>query len=271
MAPNPGATSGPFPPPGDGRRYLIVNADDFGAGRGVNRGIVEVYRAGVLTSASLMVTQPGTEDAVELAAAMDRLSLGLHTDLTGEDGPPRVDLDDAAAVASELDGQLERFRSLTGTDPSHLDAHHNLHRRPNLAPVFAAVAVELGVPLRENSPVRYFPDFYAQWDDGEVHPEHVSPDNLRRMLDTEVGPGITELACHPGRYDPDFRSSYHRERELELETLLDPDLPRYMADHNIELINYHRAGRLLAESGCEPGARSGCEFHARPTSGQGAR
>lgn len=231
-------------PPGGGGRYLIVNADDFGTSNGVNQGVVEVYRAGVLTSASLMVTRPAAEAAVELAAELPRLSVGLHTDLTGEEGPPRVDIDDPDAVAAELDRQLDRFHQFMGRGPSHLDAHHNLHRRRPLTPVFAAAAAELGVPLRENSPVRYYPDFYAQWD-GETHPEQVTPEKLRRMLSDEIGPGITELACHPGRYDPDFRSSYHRERELELATLADPALVEFLADHDITLVNYHRAAELL--------------------------
>jgi predicted glycoside hydrolase/deacetylase ChbG (UPF0249 family) len=235
-------------PPGGGRRYLIINADDFGTSHGVNQGIVEVYRAGVLTSASLMVTRPAAEPAVELAAELPRLSVGLHTDLTGEDGPPRVDIGDPDAVAAELDRQVDRFHQLTGRGPSHLDAHHNLHRRPSLTPVFAAAAAELDVPLRENSPVRYFPDFYAQWD-GVTHPEQVTPENLRRMLTEEIGPGITELACHPGRYDPEFHSSYHRERELELATLADPTLVEFLADHDIILIDYHRAAELLAFAG----------------------
>jgi predicted glycoside hydrolase/deacetylase ChbG (UPF0249 family) len=238
------------------RRHLIINADDFGAGHGVNRGIVEVYRAGVLTSASLMVTQPAAEAAVELAAELPRLSVGLHTDLTGEEGPPRVDVDDPHAVAAELARQLDRFHRLMGRSPSHLDAHHNLHRRPPLTPVFAAAAAELAVPLRENSPVRYFPDFYAQWD-GETHPEQVTPENLRRMLSEEIGSGITELACHPGRYDPDFHSSYHRERELELATLADPALVTFLANHDITLINYHRAAELLASGGGGLGSDDG--------------
>ena len=37
------------------RRYLIVNADDFGMGRGVNDGIIKSHEHGIVTSASLMV------------------------------------------------------------------------------------------------------------------------------------------------------------------------------------------------------------------------
>jgi predicted glycoside hydrolase/deacetylase ChbG (UPF0249 family) len=44
-------------------KYCIVNGDDFGASRGINRGIVEAHCHGVLTSTSLMVNMPATEEA----------------------------------------------------------------------------------------------------------------------------------------------------------------------------------------------------------------
>ncbi|HZO31813.1 MAG TPA: ChbG/HpnK family deacetylase, partial [Chloroflexota bacterium] len=49
-------------------RHLVVNADDFGISRGVNRGIVEAHRSGLVTSASLMANLPSAEDALTRAA-----------------------------------------------------------------------------------------------------------------------------------------------------------------------------------------------------------
>lgn len=236
-------------------RFLIVNADDFGASDGVNRGIIAVHTTGFLTSTSLMVTQPAAEAAVSLAVDHPDLSIGLHTDLTGEGGPPRTDVDDPSAVVAELKAQLDRFEHLVGRPPSHLDAHHNMHRHQPLTPVFLDAAAELDIPLRENCPIRYFPDFYAQWND-ETHPEQVTPDALRRMLTTEIGPGITELSCHPGFVDPTFDSVYHLERQLELDTLLDPDLPAFAEANDINLINYHQAKQLLSSRGQSPRAEN---------------
>ena len=36
-------------------KYLIVNADDFGASPGITRGILEAHADGILTSTSMMV------------------------------------------------------------------------------------------------------------------------------------------------------------------------------------------------------------------------
>ncbi|MDE1178347.1 MAG: ChbG/HpnK family deacetylase [Edaphobacter sp.] len=65
---------------------LIINADDFGLTRGVNRSIVELHQAGVLTSATLMATGTAFEDAVALAHANPTLGVGCHIVLT--DGTP---------------------------------------------------------------------------------------------------------------------------------------------------------------------------------------
>ncbi len=219
-------------------KRLIVNADDFGAGRGINRGIVEGHSEGILTSASLMVDMPGSEEAARLAAAMPRLSVGLHAVLTGEDGAPTVDFDEREPCRAELRRQLRRFAQLTGGQPTHLDSHHNVHRDPRLLPRFLELAEEQRLPLRGHSPARYFSAFYGQWDGGEVHLEWIEPASLVRMLAVEIGPGVTELSCHPGYVASDFRSSYSSERETELRTLCDPAVRRAIEELGIELIDF---------------------------------
>lgn len=219
-------------------RWLIVNADDFGASDGVSRGIVEAHTHGVVTSTSLMVTMPAAVAACAMARDHPDLSLGLHIDLTGEGTPAPVDLDDLAACQVEVTSQLERFEQLVGRHPTHLDAHHNIHRRPSLAPIFVEIAGREGLPMREHGSVRYFPDFYGQWDDGETHPDWIGVDNLIRMLDEDIGPGVTELSCHPGYVDPALTSAYHHERELELSTLINPRVREHIDRSDLGLIGY---------------------------------
>ena len=52
---------------GKSGRRLIVNADDFGCDSGINGAVIDAHRHGVLTTASLMVNEPGFEEAVALA------------------------------------------------------------------------------------------------------------------------------------------------------------------------------------------------------------
>lgn len=67
-------------------RQLIVNADDFGLTRGINRAILELHRHGVLTSATLMANAPATGDAIALAQQTPSLGVGCHIVLV--DGDP---------------------------------------------------------------------------------------------------------------------------------------------------------------------------------------
>ncbi len=77
---------------------MIVNADDFGLTRGVNRAVVELHEAGVLTSATLMAKAEATEEAIELALANPRLGVGCHVVLV--DGEPKLDPGELARLTS---------------------------------------------------------------------------------------------------------------------------------------------------------------------------
>src|SRR5437660_7023341 len=70
-------------PEGDAARArrLIVNADDFGRSASINQAVVRAHREGILTSASLMVNEPGFPEAVALARENPRLGVGLHLTL----------------------------------------------------------------------------------------------------------------------------------------------------------------------------------------------
>jgi predicted glycoside hydrolase/deacetylase ChbG (UPF0249 family) len=230
-------------------RYLIVNGDDFGASRGVNRGILDAHRRGILTSASLMVDMPGSDEAAHLAREAPELSVGIHVDLTNGRGEPSVDLGDPQACGAELDRQLARFQDLLGRPPTHVDSHRNVHRRPGLRPLFVDLARRHALPLREHSSARYLSGFYGQWH-GETHLEQVSVEALSRMLRDEIGDGVTELACHPGYADPTLRSSYSAEREAELRTLCDPAVRALLEELGLGLISFRELPRVTGGRPC---------------------
>ncbi|MEW6232843.1 MAG: ChbG/HpnK family deacetylase [Chloroflexota bacterium] len=224
-------------------KYLIVNGDDFGASHGINRGIIEAHRQGILTSASLIVTTPWSEEAALLSCAAPDLSVGLHIHLVNE-GKNRVAAPSADNCRTELYHQFFRFQELVGHLPTHLDSHHNVHRDPRLLPHFLELARPYDLPLREHSSVRYFSKFYGQWG-GETHLEQIGVESLVRMLETEIQEGITELGCHPGYVDLDFSSGYSDEREIELRTLCDSRTYQALTQRSIQLVNFRDLGNLL--------------------------
>lgn len=61
---------------------LIINTDDLGYCKGVNYGIIEAYKDGILTSTTMMANMPGFDHAVELHKQHPSLGIGVHLTLT---------------------------------------------------------------------------------------------------------------------------------------------------------------------------------------------
>jgi chitin disaccharide deacetylase len=220
-------------------KYLIVNGDDFGASRGINRAILEAHQGGILTSTSLFVDRPWSDEAARLARETPSLGVGLH-----------ADLDSCAPheVGAALRRQLARFEDLMGAAPTHLDSHHNVHRRPEVLPECLTVAKEQDLLVRDFSEVRYVPDFYGQRR-GVMDLRYVGVASLIELLRSSVTEGMTELGCHPGYVDADFVSRYTTERECELRTLCDLKVREAIRDLGIVLVSFRDVRRLLADSG----------------------
>lgn len=226
-------------------RYCIVNGDDFGASHGINRGILEAHQKGVLTSTSLMVNMLGSGEAARMSHDTTRLSVGLHVTLTSEEGEPLIDFGSSEKCRVELEHQWHRFIKLMGRPPTHLDSHHNIHRDTRLNSLFVDLAKRQKIPLRESSRVRYFSEFYGQWD-GDTHLEQISVESLCRMLRTEIKEGFTELSCHPGYVDAGYLTSYSIERETELQTICSPFILQTINELGIELISYQDLNNIVS-------------------------
>ena len=226
-------------------RWLIVTGDDFGITSGVNRGIVQAHREGILTSTSLMVDRPACEEAAALGRACATLSVGLHLELNRDD-PDRI--------PAELERQLARFMELVGADPTHADSHHDVHYDPRVLPQVLAWSARTGVPVRGYSGARHFPKFYGQWG-GETHLEQIGVAGLLRLLDVEIGNGVTELNCHPGYVESGFPSSYAAEREEELRTLCDDRVHQAILEREIRLIGFRELPAVATSASLAENAR----------------
>ena len=228
-----------------GKRYLIVNADDFGQSSGVNQGIIEAHERGIVTSASLMVRWPGAAEAAAYSRRRPELSLGLHVDLgewayTGGAWMPLYEvapLTDVTALRKQVSAQLAAFRRFTERDPSHIDSHQHVHQREPLQSVLIEVASQLGVPLRHFSPeVRYCGDFYGQTAEGASIRGRISVEALVQII-SRLPIGCTELTCHPG-FATDLDTMYREERAEEVKVLCDPRLGTALGALNVELCSF---------------------------------
>lgn len=236
-------------------RRLIVNADDFGQTDGINDGIIECHEHGVLTSASLMVRWPAAAAAATYARARPALSVGLHIDLgewvsAGGEWMVSyhvVDVDDADAVAAEVGRQLETFRRLMGTDPTHLDSHQHVHRFDPVNRVVADLGMALGVPVRgATQHVSYVGSFYGQGPQGDALDGALTVDHFAEIIQA-LPPGVTELGCHPGLRD-DGAGMYVREREREVRVLCDPAVRATLDRHAIQLVSFRELQPLASQT-----------------------
>jgi predicted glycoside hydrolase/deacetylase ChbG (UPF0249 family) len=228
-----------------GRRFLIINADDFGLSAETNAGIIRCHEQGILTSASLMVRWPDAREAATYARRQSTISVGLHVELAEwifKDGNwvakyEVVKTSDVAAVKGEVTRQLDAFRSLVGRDPTHIDSHQHVHRDEPVRSILSAIARDLGVPLRSFDPqVQHCGAFYGQTGEGEPYPEGITTAALLNILDS-LPVGITEMGCHPGN-DENLDSVYRLERKQEMQVLCDPQMSAALAKKKIELCSF---------------------------------
>jgi hopanoid biosynthesis associated protein HpnK len=152
-------------------KLLIVNADDFGLTPGVNAGIVDAHRDGILTSASMFANAAATEDAIRSSRTCPQLGIGCHLTLVdgapvlpaprvrtlvGADGRFRqtwMSFMQAATtgavslreVEAELTAQIEKLRS-SGIRLTHLDGHKHVHLYPPVFGIVAALAARFQIP-----------------------------------------------------------------------------------------------------------------------------
>jgi predicted glycoside hydrolase/deacetylase ChbG (UPF0249 family) len=155
---------------------LIINADDFGLTSGINRAILQLHRAGVLSSATLMANGPAFAEAVTLSSTAPNLGVGCHIvfvdgtpisppetipTLLGPDGrsfrPALLDFVravlsrkiSAAELAREAEAQIQKLQQ-AGIDVTHIDTHKHIHVFPFVTGVVADSAARCGVGALRN-------------------------------------------------------------------------------------------------------------------------
>jgi hopanoid biosynthesis associated protein HpnK len=151
-------------------KNLIVNADDLGWTAGVNRGIAQAHRNGIVTSASLLANGVAFAGGVQLARDNPRLSVGVHLNLS--DGAPAAGREAAPSLLNEAgefaggpeglllkiamrglaadeverewDAQIRKVRD-AGVAVTHLDGHKHVHMLPGLFEIALRLAKRHGI------------------------------------------------------------------------------------------------------------------------------
>ena len=174
-------------------------------------------------------------------------------------------------IGLEVRGQIEKIRA-AGIEPSHVDSHKHTHAHPVVMDVIGTVAQDCGI-RRVRKPIE---DLRSAWAGAGLSrqlaaaaavrvvarrfeaisrkyglraPDHflglamtgqLGPAALRRMIET-LPEGVIEIMLHPGICDADLASTgsrLQRQRQLELDGLLDPDVQRTVEKEGIQLMGY---------------------------------
>jgi Uncharacterized protein conserved in bacteria len=160
-----------------------VNADDLGWTAGVNRGIAEAHRNGIVTSTSLLANGCAFLDGVKTVSELPGLGVGVHLNLS--DGAPTALPQEVKSllneegqfaggpeslllrlttkslntqeVENEWNAQIEKVRS-AGIHPTHLDGHKHVQMLPGLFGIALRLAKRHGIDAlrvsHEASPLR---------------------------------------------------------------------------------------------------------------------
>lgn len=242
---------------------LIVNADDFGMSTGVNYGILECFKNGIVTSTSMMVNTPGFEHGIELMR-QNKLDVGIHFVLTirkplmnpieipslvndrgeFEHNIKRLDVADKNEIKLELMAQLNKFIN-TGFTPSHIDFHHEVNFAKNALEVAIEIAKEYNLPMRA-----FEPNSIAKMNEAgikhskkflyEFTGKNLTIESFINEVNKARGEDLAEIMTHPAYLDNYLQnySSYNLQRVQELEILTCKEIKKFIKDNEIELIGF---------------------------------
>ncbi len=221
---------------------IIINADDFGFSESINRGIIEAYQEGLISSTTIMMNMPYTEDAIQKWKENPSLNLGLHINLT--QGSPissdvqslvdqhnvfhnhkKVEKEEVKITYEdaykEIKAQIEKLQSYN-VKIDHLDYHHPIHLNPSIRKALIDLAIEYQLPIRTmdsdfRKEVKSFgiktPDAFSF----DFYKDGAKKESITRFIENHQNCDSVEILTHCGYVDEDTkqRTSYLL-REVEL-------------------------------------------------------
>lgn len=164
-------------------------------------------------------------------------------------------------IEKEFRAQIEKLRK-SGIEVAHIDSHQYLHMFPPILKIVIRLAKENKIKFirlpKANMPsfnlkelflyflsigsIRYLKENNIKFSnrvEGIKTAGRLNRKKLEQIL-SNIKEGVTELICHPGFADEEYKSNYSHWRynpESELESLCDPSLKNLLEDKEIVISN----------------------------------
>jgi len=166
-------------------KTIILNADDFGYSDETVSVTIDLFRRGILSSATLMPDMPAFAAAAQFARQNPQFSYGLHICLTDErpaclpgDIPSLVDAQgrlwptrefwkraflgrlNRSDIAKEISAQISAIRK-EGLEVSHVDSHGHIHKARPVSRVLRDLLPREGIAAIRRTQNLYLHGFEA--------------------------------------------------------------------------------------------------------------
>ncbi|MBT3586512.1 MAG: ChbG/HpnK family deacetylase [Halobacteriovoraceae bacterium] len=267
-----------------GTKLLIINADDHGMSNAENKGTMEVLKAGLVTSATMMVPPGWSHDAMKEAVRSERKNLGVHVTLTSEWSKYRwrpltsgnngkstltnkqghfwetskqveqnASVEDVEReVRAQLDAVLKRGIELSHFD-SHMGSLYGLETgRVELLATALALSYEYGLPFRlpkHPLTMRFESQGFILLDKLIMGDNPSKPAERRAWFISEIKKikaGVTELFIHPAIETPEIKRITGRwaTRVMEKDLFTSEEMKNLLTEQGIVLIDYTKLKTL---------------------------
>jgi chitin disaccharide deacetylase len=257
-------------------KKLIINADDFGASKSINEGIIKGFQKGIITSTTAMANMPHFIDSMKLAKKNPTLGIGVHLNLIDGKGFVLGELSRKVAVKSMLgvipykklveEFQEQFSRVDKHVEVTHVDTHQHQGVFPNIRRAMIEVAKEYKVK-KVRLPTEYYLDLTnpsSLWKQALINmngaitriklnqADFVYPKqffgvsstgrfNLEYLRKFSLRiKGIAELCVHPGLIEEYVLQGdfLEKSRPIELNALISKEAKEILKNNKVSLISY---------------------------------
>lgn len=243
------------------RMKLIINADDLGFSKGINYGIYDAYKYGIVRSTTLMMNMKSTDHAIELLKDTG-IGIGVHLNVTAgrplryteilvdEDGFFKKTYafteEELRDIALEFEAQI-KLAYEKGVQVTHLDSHHHIHMwQENIFTMVKTLANKYHLKLRCDKQYTFMNEalledvfttegFSQEFFDRTVYLEHLM-DIIKRNKDKET----FEIMVHPGFLCGNLinRDTYREMRMVENSILTSHYIKDFIIQEDIDLVHF---------------------------------